>query len=251
MPDRYAAIMELMDAEGKVLVEELASTLRVSVSTIRRDLDALASQGMVRRIHGGAIALRRNGDIRPFSVRLEQHYDEKLRIAKAAAELVSPGMQIGVDGGTTTALLVPFLLEVGELTVVTNSIKAASELTSSEKVKLFLLGGQVDAVSLSTSGPWTASQLGDVYLSKVFLGVAGVDPAVGLTTGLFEQIQTKRALIHRAQEVIVLADHTKIGAVSSFFVADVTSVSTIITGMEAAAKLVAEIRQKGVTVVQV
>ncbi|MGI6130437.1 MAG: DeoR/GlpR family DNA-binding transcription regulator [Bacillota bacterium] len=232
MPERYIAVLELVKRKGTVAVEEIASTFGISESTARRDLAFLASRNLLRRIHGGAVSSERNGHVLPFNARLEQDHDEKLRIARAAAGFVKPGMQIAVDGGTTTSMLVPFILHVDRLTVITNSLQTASELTANDNIKVFALGGEVDAVSLSTSGSWTTSQLEDVRVDVAFLGVAGVHTEAGLSSGLFEQVHTKRSLIARANRTIVLADHTKIGQTSLFVVTPLSAVSSIITGVE-------------------
>lgn len=228
---RRAHILEIVEESGAVRVSELVTLLRVSDMTIRRDIERLDREGMLERVHGGAISRNhRTSDEPGFSAKSELMRDAKRAIARVAAEMVSPGSAIGISAGTTTFELAVAVRHVPNLTVVTNSVPVAQMLhesaTSGQSV---ILTGGVRTPSDALVGPVAVAALRTLHVDRLFLGVHGLDLGAGLTTPNLVEAETNRALVATSPHVCVLADHTKWGirGLSSF--ATLREVETLIT----------------------
>lgn len=199
--------------QGAVRIADLTRELGVSDMTIRRDLADLATQGLVRKVHGGAVAPQTTAHEPRFAVKQLREAPEKQRIAQAAAALVTPGSAIALSAGTTTHLLAATLAAsptLRPLTVVTNSLPVAETLYRAEdpRVETVLCGGS-RTPSDALVGPLAEAALAGLRVDTAFVGAHGVDPAVGLTTPNLDEAATNRAMIHSAGRTVVLADHTK------------------------------------------
>jgi DeoR family fructose operon transcriptional repressor len=211
-----------------------------SEATIRRDLNKLEQQGLVKRTYGGAISLypqlQASSLDAPFSVRAQHHVAEKRAIALAAAELVSDGETIILDAGTTTAQLARVLQNRHNLTVITNSYRVMTELHDSEGVSVMITGGVLHSLGelpqegdLIMTGPVAEATLRRFRPSKVFLGTAGITIAEGMTNAILAQAQIKQLMIETSEEVILLTDCSKFGHVSYSIVAPVDVLDQLIT----------------------
>ncbi|MFZ0531178.1 MAG: DeoR/GlpR family DNA-binding transcription regulator [Propionicimonas sp.] len=227
--ERHRRILEQARSRSRVEVTALADELDVTSETIRRDLTMLERQGLVRRVHGGAVHIERLGYEPSVSARREHQVAEKTRIGRAARELLPDGGSILVDSGTTTMELVRHLPSDLALTVVTNSLPAAGLLTEFPRVELLLLGGHLREVTGASVGPWTTSALADLHVDVAFMGANGVTPELGLTTPDQAEAEVKRAMVIAASRVVCLVDHTKVGLTQLCRFARLDEVDVIIT----------------------
>jgi DeoR/GlpR family transcriptional regulator of sugar metabolism len=210
---RRMLIAEEIRRRGAVRVSELTARLGVSDMTIRRDLDVLAGSGLIDKVHGGATARSRQSTDEPgFEAKSDQQSREKEAIALAARELVQPGQAIALGAGTTTWRLAHHLHGIADLTVVTNSIQAATVLHRDARPDLtVVLTGGVRTPSDALVGPVAVSALRALHVDVLFTGVHGMTEDAGFTTPNLLEAETNWALISCAERVVVVADHTKWG----------------------------------------
>src|SRR3954447_16990669 len=211
---RQQLIAEEVRGRGAVRVSELTELLAVSDMTIRRDLDVLASAGVLEKVHGGATARGAPSTDEPgFEAKSHRQLDEKEAIARQASALVEPGQAVAVTAGTTSWRLVHHLVSVPDLTVVTNSIQVANVLHRDGRPDLtVVLTGGVRTPSDALVGPVAVTALRSLHVDLLFMGVHGMAPAPGFTTPNLLEAETNQALIASAERVVVVADHTKWGA---------------------------------------
>ncbi len=207
---RAERIMQLLREQGVMTVESLSQALGVSMATVRRDLQEMHDRGLLVRIHGGA-ALKDKINAEPlFSDKEGQHRPEKESIARAALELIEDQDTIFLDGGSTLLLLARLLDKRKQLTIVTNSLMAASLLMESGH-RLILTGGEFRAISRTLVGPLTSSILHNLSVDKAFMGTMGFTAKDGMSTTDANEAFTKSLVMQRAAKVILLADHSKLG----------------------------------------
>jgi DeoR/GlpR family transcriptional regulator of sugar metabolism len=202
--------------------------LGVTDETVRRDLARLAEQGLVRRAHGGAVALRSN-DETDTSFRLREHEREKMAIGRRAMQLVADGSSIILDSGTTTLCLARALHARQDLVVVTTAVTNALELVGNPRTTVVMTGGVIRPTTFGASGQLAAATLRGLHVDQTFLAIHSVSVQGGLTYPLFEEVDAKRAMIEAAGEVILLADHSKFGRQALVRVAPITAVNRIVT----------------------
>jgi len=209
--ERQQRIAERARSQGRVDVTALAADFDVTTETIRRDLTALERQGVVRKVHGGAIPVERIGFEPGLSTRDAVMTAEKERIGKAAlAELPDEGALL-IDAGTTTARLAEVMPGDRELTVVTNAPLIATTLVGHSMTTVLMIGGKVRGRTMATVDDWALRSLADTYVDVAFIGTNGVSAERGLTTPDTGEAAVKRAMIAAARRVVVLTDHTKVG----------------------------------------
>jgi DeoR family fructose operon transcriptional repressor len=222
----------------------------VAPETIRKDLTSLERQGLLRRVHGGAIPVERLGFEPAVGQRAERHREEKDRIAKAAiAELPVEGA-ILLDSGTTTARIAEMLPPDCELTVVTNSLPIALTLSVRPGLQVLVTGGRVRSRTLAAVGDWAGTALASVRVDVAFLGANGVSAAYGLTTPDQAEAAGKRAMIRAARRPVVVADHSKLGADYFAQFGELSEIDMLITDTGADAGLVGELEAAGLRVVR-
>lgn len=227
---RRAAILALVEEAGAARVSELVEQLDVSDMTVRRDIERLDAEGLLERVHGGAIAvLPRAADEPGFSAKSSLMTAEKHAIALSAAALVEPGATIGISAGTTTYEFARAIRNVPRLTVVTNSVPVAQLLHEGGGNHVVVLTGGVRTPSDALVGPVAVAALQGLHVDRLFLGAHGIDRQAGLTTPNLVEAETNRALVRASRSVCVLADHAKVGIVglSTFMALD--EVDTLIT----------------------
>jgi DeoR family transcriptional regulator of aga operon len=217
--DRLDAVLRLLAESGYIEVDEVVEKLAVSPATARRDLDALASQQLLTRTRGGATSQSVAYDL-PVRYKRGQHAPEKQRIAQAAVKLVARGAVVGLCGGTTSTAVAnalgarPDLMEVSphpNLTVVTNAINIAAQLLMRPQIKTVLTGGVVHTRSYELVGPYTDVVLGRITMDIAFLGVNGIDPALGATVHDENEASVNSLMARRAARTVLVADSSKIG----------------------------------------
>jgi DeoR family transcriptional regulator of aga operon len=252
--ERLNALLEILGERGRIEVDEISEQLQVSGATIRRDLDHLAEQQLLTRTRGGAVAHAVAYDL-PLRYKTVRHAEEKLRIARAAADLVSPGAVVGLNGGTTTTEVARTLVTRSEgdaaITVVTNALNIANELAVRPQVKLVVTGGVARAQSYELMSPLAEKILGDLSLDITFLGVDAIDPAAGASAHHEGEAAINRLLAERASKVVIVADSSKIGARAFASICSTPEVDVLITDTDADDDDVKRFRERGVDVVQV
>ena len=234
-PERHRAIVERVSTGGRAAVVDLAETLNVTPETIRRDLSILERQGLVRRVHGGAIPVRRLGYQPTVDSRNAVHIEEKGRIAEAALDEVPLEGAIIIDSGTTTGRLVAMLPHDRQLTVVTNSVQHAIALANRENITCLLLGGRVRGRTLACVESWAVNSLKGITADVAIVGADGVSVERGLTTPDRIEAEIKAAMLAAARRKVVLADHTKFGDDHFAAFASLDEIDVIIsdTGLDA------------------
>ena len=223
---RKQYILEILKTEGRVVAKTLAQNLELSEDTIRRDLRELAKDGLLQRVHGGALAA--SSAVANFATRQGISTDGKLAIARAAATIVQAGQIVILDGGTSAVQLARHLPKTLASTIVTHSPSVAVELVDHPNVEVILIGGRLFKHSVVTVGVAALEALSPIRADLFFMGVTGIHPDHGLSTGDLEEAHMKRALSQHAAETIVLASQEKIAVASSYVIMPVTEVSTVI-----------------------
>ena len=228
---RRAAILAMVEESGAVRVSDLVDQLGVSDMTVRRDIERLDSEGLLERVHGGALAVvPRVTDEPGFSAKSMLMTAEKHAIALAAARLVEPGATIGISAGTTTYEFARVIRNLPRLTVVTNSVPVAQLLhAAGGGDHVVVLTGGVRTPSDALVGPVAVSALQGLHVDRLFLGAHGIDRSAGLTTPNLVEAETNRALVRASRSVCVLADHTKVGIVGLSTFMALEEVDTLIT----------------------
>ncbi|MET9429378.1 MULTISPECIES: DeoR/GlpR family DNA-binding transcription regulator [unclassified Streptomyces] len=245
---RRALILEEVRRRGGVRVNELTRRLNVSDMTVRRDLDALARQGVVAKVHGGAVPVAEASTHEPgFEAKSSLERSAKEDIARAAAAMVAPGSAIALSGGTTTYVLAQHLLDVPDLTVVTNSVRVAdvfhaAQGTAPGAATVVLTGG-VRTPSDSLVGPVADQAIRSLHFDVLFLGVHGISVEGGLSTPNLAEAETNRRLVRSARRVVVVADHTKWGTVGLSSFARLDEVDHLVTDAGLSAEARAEMAE--------
>lgn len=258
--DRYArwnSLLELLTETGRISVEEAASRLNVSQATIRRDFDQLAQQQMITRTRGGAVANGVSYDL-PLRYKTAKHSAEKQRIGTAAAALVTPGMVVGLNGGTTTTEVARALAvrpDLGgnadgpQLTVVTNALNIANELLVRSRMKIVVAGGVVRPQSFELVGPLGGALLREVTLDIALLGVDALDVTLGAAAHHEGEAAMNSLMVARAKRVVIIADASKLGGHAFARICPIDRVETLVTDSGAGEATVAQFRAAGVNVI--
>ncbi|WP_167536767.1 DeoR/GlpR family DNA-binding transcription regulator [Streptomyces subrutilus] len=244
--ERRDHLLGLLAREGKVVAKDVAAELRISEDSVRRDLRDLAAEGLCQRVYGGALPV--SPAVADYAARQAVAPDGKRRVAAVAAGLVRPGGALILDGGTTALAVARALPQDLDCTVITHSPTIAAALLEHPRAELFLLGGRVFKHSAVTCGAAAVEAAQNVSADLFLLGVTGVHPEAGLTTGDAEEAAMKRALAARAADTYVLASSEKIGTASRFRVLPWEGVSGLITDADPRDAVVEQLRATGVEI---
>jgi DeoR/GlpR family transcriptional regulator of sugar metabolism len=247
---RRMVIMDELQQSGLVLVGDLAERLGVSEMTIRRDLELLERTSDIVRVHGGAMRSRGGTAFEPsWNAKVALRNEAKARIGKAAAARVSPGDTILIDSGTT-ALWVARSLRA-PCAVVVVDVKIAVELAgrpTSDGVQVLLVGGAVRSGYFSTTGQFALEMLEQLHVDRAFLGADAIDFDAGVTNATVEEAAIKKQIIAAANEVVLVADATKLGKVALAKVAPLADFSLWITDADGDAERLQQIRAAGLPI---
>ncbi len=247
---REERLLGLLRTERIARVEELARQLAVSPATVRRDLARLELRGAVRRVHGGAMMRDAILEEPAFDDKTRIAAEEKHRIARAAADLITPHSSLFLDGGSTVLALVPFLRDRTDLSVVTNSLRVATDLASGGP-SLILVGGELRRRSQTLVGSLTTPLLSTLFVDLAFLGTIGFSLEAGLTTTDPREAYTKEQVLHRARRIILLADSGKAGSASFVRFGGWEQIHVLISDHGLPDRLARALRRKGVEVILV
>ncbi|MGC8837174.1 MAG: DeoR/GlpR family DNA-binding transcription regulator [Anaerolineae bacterium] len=249
--ERRQQIAQFIRQRKRATVAELSEHFGVSEATIRRDLEHLDSAGVIRRTHGGAIAVERAAPEPPVVLRIAESREEKARIGRAAADLIRDGETVFLGSGTTTLEVARNLGHKKGLTVITNALNIAQQLAGQEQITVIVAGGLLRHSELSMIGHLTEQMLRELRADKVIMGMRAISIEDGLTNDYLPETMTDRAIIQFAPEVILVADHTKFGKVATAFVAPVTAVHKIVTDDKVPPSIVAELQRIGIEAIVV
>jgi DeoR family transcriptional regulator of aga operon len=244
--ERRQHILALAQQNGRVIVEDLSRDLRISRITIRKDLDYLQAKGLLLRTHGGALPPQSGTLFDPSLKEKEtRHSEEKQRISDAAAALVQEGQCVLLDSGTTTTAIAKALKRFSHLTVITNAVNIAAEL-SGTNFEVILTGGTLRRNSFSLVGPLAEEVLSDIHADILFLGVDGFDLEAGLTTPNIMESRVNRAMVKASTTTVAVCDSTKFGRRSLSKIVNATGVHHIITDVKLPTATVNAIHELGI-----
>jgi len=248
--ERHRLIRKHIEEFEQATVSELSAMFDVSEATIRRDLEELDGRGWVRRAHGGAVRVERADQEPPLLDRLTEQAHEKQRIGRAAAGLIEDGDIVFLSSGTTVLEVAYHLRGKRNLTVMTNSLSVVNELaTNATDATIIVLGGSLRPSEMSLIGHITDQNLRELRANKLIMGMRAIDIEHGMTNDYLPEIMTDRAILEVAQEVIIVADHTKFGRVSTIFVAPVTAANVIVTDSGLSPDTIAGLEALGIHVI--
>lgn len=247
--ERRQHILNLIQKNGRVLVEDLSEQLGLSRITIRKDLDYLESKDLLKRSHGGALPVSA-GSLDDPSIREKAvlNHEAKVAIAAAAVELVQEGQCIILDSGSTTTEIARKLTSFRRLTVITNALNIAADLATTDFEVIFI-GGTLRKNSLSVVGPLTEDVLREIHADIVFLGIDGFDVASGLTTPNLLEARVNRAMVEASERVIAVCDSSKFGRRSLSLIVPPEAIDQVITDDKVPEADVARLREMGIEVI--
>jgi DeoR/GlpR family transcriptional regulator of sugar metabolism len=247
--ERHQLVCDAVQAAGRVRVADLASRLAVSEMTIRRDLEDLEARGALTRVHGGAVSNISRSFEPGFAARSMQHVDAKRQIGEAAAGLLRDGETVIIDAGSTTLHVVRSLRRDIRIRALALSLFIADELADMPNVTLMIPGGQVRKHERSFVGPVTTAMVEQLTFDTTFVTVGGVDADAGFTEYEFDDAQTKKAALKSARRKVVVADSSKLGAVSFVRLSRTSDIDILVTDSAAPPDTVDALRAAGVDVI--
>jgi DeoR/GlpR family transcriptional regulator of sugar metabolism len=248
-PERRKRLRLIVESRRSARLEELSAALGVSQATVRRDLDELAAEGKLRRVHGGAVAIDERPSELHFDVKAVEAAEEKERIAARAVELLSPDDTVYLDSGSTVLAAARLLRGWSSLTVVTNSLPAATELAG-QGPRLIVLGGEVRATSQALVGPLTHLLLDTLHFDRALIGTFAFSLEDGLTTTDPAEAYTKELVLERAREVILLADSRKVGTRSLVRAGRLEAIDILVTDGGIDDRTVRSLERRGLKVIK-
>ena len=247
--DRLEQVRKYIGQNGRVRISQIKSEFGVSTATARRDLDTLAREGKIQRVHGGAVLVEMAPPEPPVLQRMNEQSDEKARIGAATAALIHDGETVFLGAGTTVLEVAKCLQNHHRLTVITNSLLVQNALANHKDMNLVFLGGTFRNTEYTVYGYLTEQDASQLNADKVILGIRAISLEQGLTNDFLPEISTDRALLKVGREVILTADHTKFHRISTAQVSELTAVQTIVTDNQAPTDLIASIREMGIRVI--
>jgi len=251
--ERHRQIIELVMRDGKVTIADLCQHFGISDMTARRDLRELDREGLLRRVHGGAVSSLGRSYEPPYRLRSSRNPEAKRSIGRKAAEMIFDGDSIALDVGTTTVEVVRACGDRHNLTIITASLPIANEVIShlslDSDVRLIVTGGIVRSGELSMIGNIAEQTYRNLHVDKAFLGIGGLSLEDGLTEYNLEDALVKQSLLKSAHQIIVVADGSKFGRTTFVSVGPLSCVDVIVTDSSAPADMVQALRQVGIRVV--
>lgn len=252
--ERQRKILVEIEMRQRISVTHICELYHVSEATARRDLEQMAAQGKIQRVHGGAIVLQPQTEPRsappemPVIDRSLEQREEKQRIGAAAARMVRDGESVFISSGTTALEVARNLKDRRNLTIITNSLPVINLLAGEAGITLVTLGGMLRPTEQSFIGHISEQSLAEVRADKVIFGIRSIDLEQGLTNDYLPETRTDRAILKIGREVIVIADHTKLGRVSTAFVAPLSVVQRVVTDRLAPQEFIQALEGSGIQV---
>ena len=247
--ERQQIISNMLKEKSSIKVIEISEALNVSESTIRRDLQEMEEKSLLMRTHGGAVGVGNRTNYEPsFLDKKDERKDKKIKIAECASKMIKDGYTVILDSGTTI-LEIAKRITAKDVTIVTNSIDIAGELSSNDQIEVIVTGGSIRVSTRAMVGTITERMLKNFRVDKAFIGANGISIDDGVTTPNVTEAQTKKVMMNNAREVIVVADGSKFRNVSFSVICPVKAVSMIITSDEITEQEVQEYNEVGVEVI--
>jgi DeoR/GlpR family transcriptional regulator of sugar metabolism len=247
--ERREDILRRLGSQQRISMPEICAAFAISEATARRDLEALASQGLIQRVHGGALAIRKATPESPMLSRSQEQAREKRWIGRAAAALVRDGETVFLGSGTTVLEAARALRDRDRLTAITNSLPVLNMLAGLPGTTLIGLGGSLRDSEFSLIGHITDQALAEVRADRVVMGIRALSLEHGLTNDYLPETLTDRAILRIGGQVIILADHTKCGAVAAAFVAPISAMHVLVTDKRTPSDFCEALRASGVQVI--
>jgi len=248
--ERREYILNQIKKTGSINAIDIARTLDVSETTIRRDLNRLARKNLLKRTYGGALAIEPVGVEMKFNTQKEKFIQEKKKIALAASKMIEDGDVILLEAGTTGLQTALNLSHITNLKVITNSCDIATTLANTNpQFEITLSGGVLRTDTHSLIGPVAENTFKNFNVDKAFIGITGIDIEKGITATDHIEAQTKKMIIGSAKRVIALCDHSKLGHISINHIAPVNKIDTLITDSEADSQFIDKLRSLDIEVI--
>ncbi|HEU0293700.1 MAG TPA: DeoR/GlpR family DNA-binding transcription regulator [Anaerolineales bacterium] len=247
-PERQRQILSRLTRQGRLSVTEIVEQFSISEATARRDLESLAAQGKVQRVHGGVMAVEQAPPELPILERNNEQPEEKARIGLAAANLIGDKETVFLGSGTTVLAVARNLRDRRNLTVITNSLPVLNMLAGINGITVISLGGMLRESEMSFIGHITEQALNEIRADKVIMGTRGLSLEHGLTNDYLQETLTDRAILKIGREVILVADHTKVNRVATVLLAPLDVMHTLVTDSQADKKLLQVLKKKGIRV---
>jgi DeoR family fructose operon transcriptional repressor len=247
--ERLEHLRDLVRARRVVRIEELRAELGVSLATVRRDLSELEARGELRRVHGGAVSVEDRLPEPLFDAKAAEAIHEKQRIAAVALGLVGPGETIYLDSGSTVLELARLLRDRADLTVVTNSLPAAVELAGGGP-RVIVIGGELRTLSRALVGPLSRLVLDELFVDRAFMGTFSLSLLDGLSTTDPGEAFTKRLVLDRARQVVLLADSRKAGTRALARAGDLDRIHLLVTDEGLDAEIEQALVKRGIRVIR-
>ena len=248
--ERRRLIVELVEQQGRATVDELATRFGTSTVTIRADLDMLARNSAIARSHGGALPVAAVASDTPLNIKETRWHAQKLRIGQAAAAMIRDGETIILDSGSTTVEIARQIrqMKFESLTVITNALNIAMELSGMPQIRVMMLGGLLRQTSYSLVGPDAEQTLAKLSADRLFLGVDGLDPNVGVTTPDPLEASLNALMIRVSRQTVAVLDASKLGQRSLSVITPLVNLHLVITDSSADPAIVETLREAGVDV---
>ena len=253
---RLTEILTSLQKDGSVSVEQLSERLEISVVTVRRDLDLLEQKGLLRRTHGGAVSIEplfyepfKND--RSFQAQVERLAQEKRRIGRAAASLIGRGETIALTPGTTTTEVIRGLPLNHDITVVTNTVNVAMELSKRKDLKIFVTGGHLRGDWFSLVGPTAVNSLSQLLITTAFIGADGLDVKWGASCFSPDEAHLNSVMVKHSRRRVAVVDHSKFSVVAGWRICPTTDLNVLVTDLGAAAETVEPFEKAGLQVMRV
>jgi DeoR/GlpR family transcriptional regulator of sugar metabolism len=251
---RQELILQALQESGTVTIENLCNSTGVSIATIRRDLEDLEGRSLLKRVRGGAVPIGplfyepfRNDA--SFQNKIASFSDEKRKIARAAAAIVKTGQTIALSGGTTTTEIVRSLKTLSGISIITNTVNVAMELSNCKDIEVIVTGGVLRGNWFTLLGPLANAATEFLFADIMFIGVDGIDAQHGLTCTNPSEAEVLRKLAQHSKKKIVVADRSKLGQVSNFLLCKTSEIDCLITDDGASNAAVTAFEKLGISVV--
>ncbi|QZY56272.1 DeoR/GlpR family DNA-binding transcription regulator [Crassaminicella profunda] len=243
---RRKKILELIEREGIVNLQQLTDTFDVSIYTIRRDLTTLEKKGLLKKTHGGAVRVEKSKWIPSIEEGKIEALEEKKKIAQKAVEFVDDGDTIILMGSMVSLLMIP-LIKDKNITVVTNSLDVAKDLSQISNIETIMIGGHIKNYKGNILGSRAINDLKNYYFDKAFIPCAGINHT-GVSTSTIDSSDFSKAVIESSRQNIIITDYRKIGRITFAHVCDLDKIHILITDDKGNKDEISKIAKKGIHV---
>lgn len=244
--ERLETILNIVNKDKIITLEDIIQQLGISKATARRDIEDLSQKGLLKKTRGGAMSMKHVFLEPAFMEKKSSNMNEKVRIAEAALKYISPHDKIILDSGTTILELAKQIHDVEDLTIVTNDLYIANEISSSPNLSVLFIGGIIRKGFNSTYGYFAETMLESISVNKVFLSADAIHPTLGILSYTTDDVNIKKLYMESAQEVILLCDHSKFDVNAFIRICGLSNISRIIVGKELSEESISKLQKQGI-----